>query len=136
MVTVAAPKVRQDWQLVIGGQLTASSSGERLVTLNPATEEPLAEVPAADERDVARAVAAAKTAFGRWRQIDVRERARMIRGVAEHMRNNIERYALLEALDVGSPYTSLKTDVLKGIDHLEYFAGICMETKGETIPAS
>lgn len=132
----APPQIRQDWKLAIGGELVDAVGKKTVATVNPATEEVLAQVPTGDERDVEIAVQAAKKAFASWKKTDVKERANAMRRLADHLRSKMDHYAMLEALDVGSPYTSLKTDVIKGINHLEYFAGIAMESKGETIPAS
>src|SRR3984893_6964185 len=51
--------------LFINGEFTPAADGKHFTTLNPATEEPLAEAAEAGERDVDRAVAAARTAFER-----------------------------------------------------------------------
>lgn len=135
MTAEAPPRVREDWKLLIGGKLVDGRAG-KLATINPATEEVFAEVPMGNEQDVDDAVQAAKKAFESWRKTDATERGRALRNIADHMRTKMDHYAMLEALDVGSPYTSLKMDVIKGISNIEYFAGIAMETKGETIPAS
>ena len=62
----------------IGGKRVAASGGETFVTVNPADNRPITTVPSGDERDIDRAVAAAKEAFekGPWRKMKVDERVR------------------------------------------------------------
>jgi aldehyde dehydrogenase (NAD+) len=60
-------QIRSSYGLFIGGEWTAPVDGDVFKTINPATEEVLAEVSTAGEQDVDRAVAAARKAFdGGW----------------------------------------------------------------------
>ena len=66
----AAPitSLKKPWLLQIDGQKVPSVSGRNFKTLNPATEQVIAEVAEGNEEDVNRAVAAARRAFeGPWR---------------------------------------------------------------------
>ena len=56
----------RSYDLFIGGAWVAPTDGTRVATLNPATEEPLAEVSFAGPGDVAAAVAAARAAAAAW----------------------------------------------------------------------
>ena len=71
-LAVSVESVRQ----YIGGQRVAASGGETFLTVNPADNQPITTVPSGDERDIDRAVAAAKEAFakGPWRRMKVDER--------------------------------------------------------------
>ena len=55
--------IHPSYRLFVGGEFSHPASGEHLVTLNPATEEPLADVAVAGPRDVDMAVAAARRAY-------------------------------------------------------------------------
>src|SRR5690606_33225926 len=61
----------------------STGSGERITVTNPATEEAIAEVPAATPDDVDRAVQAAASAFATWRAVDAAARARHLRALAD-----------------------------------------------------
>src|ERR1700721_3575352 len=67
-------------KMYINGEFVESQSGEYFPVIDPSTEEILAEVPNADEKDVNRAVAAAKAAFdsGAWPQTTAQERGRIL----------------------------------------------------------
>ena len=67
-------------KMLIDGKWVEAASGKTLTTYDPATEEPLAEVPAGDKDDIDRAVKAARKAFetGPWRRMTASERGRCI----------------------------------------------------------
>jgi len=67
-------------QLFIGGAWRPPVSGETYKTINPANEEPSAEVARGDERDVDLAVVAARKAFdgGAWPRMTAAERGRLV----------------------------------------------------------
>ena len=60
------PALKPSYGLFIGGSFVAPRSGRSFRTINPATEEPIAEVADAGAADVARAVEAARKAFPKW----------------------------------------------------------------------
>ena len=67
-------------QLFINGTWRAPLSGETYSPINPANEEPVAEVGKGDERDIDAAVAAARKAFdeGPWPRMSPHERGRIV----------------------------------------------------------
>src|SRR5207244_1587356 len=68
-------KLRTRYQLFIGGKFVAPCSRKYFDSINPATEEKLAEIAEADQRDVAAAVSAARRAHENvWRKMPGRER--------------------------------------------------------------
>ena len=85
-----APEVHQfirgrSRRMLIDGKWVEAASGKTLTTYDPATEEPLAEVPAGDKEDVYRAVRAARRAFesGPWRRMTPSERGRALWKLAD-----------------------------------------------------
>ena len=90
-------------QLVIDGELVEAAGGETVPTVDPATNQPIAEVAAAQPEDVDRAVAAARRAFPAWRDLDPDKRARILLRVAELIEAERERLARIESWDVGKP---------------------------------
>jgi 2-formylbenzoate dehydrogenase len=126
----------REWRLVIGGELVEPVGGRYAQTIDPATEEPAATVPDADEQDVAEAVEAAREAFSPWRRVAPRDRARLVRELARLLLDHREELAFLDALDGGFPVTNMRNDVGWAADVLELFADWALELGGETIPAS
>ncbi|MDX1449824.1 MAG: aldehyde dehydrogenase family protein, partial [Acidimicrobiia bacterium] len=72
-------------------------------TINPATEEPLATVPVSGERDVDRAVSAARKAFASWSRLDPSTRAKYLYRIARMVQERSRELAVLETLDGGKP---------------------------------
>ncbi len=129
-----ARKETEDWKMLIDGKLVASRAGRRSPTLNPSYDERIAEVPEADAEDVERAVQAAQRAFPAWSRMHVDERAKLLKRFAAAVRERAEEFGMLDALDSGNPYTAMVEDALKGASQHDYFCGLGMEIKGQTIP--
>ncbi|MGH7905829.1 MAG: aldehyde dehydrogenase family protein [Candidatus Binataceae bacterium] len=120
--------------LLIGGKITAPLEGRFFDVENPATEQKLAEAPFASAADVAKAVEAAETAFRKWRQESPVVRARVLRDFAKLLRENAGELGYLDALDGGNPVHAMTQDALGAAAACEYFAGLALEIKGQTIP--
>src|SRR5688500_19262412 len=63
----ADPRLRKRYGLFIGGKFVSPHSGKYFDSINPATEETLAEIALADSTDVDRAFQSAHRAFTAWR---------------------------------------------------------------------
>jgi len=107
-----------DGEFVDGG-------GEPLKTLNPATEEVLAEVGTADAADVDRAVAAARRAYEQvWGPMPGAERAKYLFRIARVVAERARELAVLETLDNGKPIReSRDVDIPTASAHLFHHAG-------------
>ena len=79
MASEAKAGVRR-YRMYINGEFVESLSGKYFPVVDPSTEETMAEVPEAGEKDVDRAVAAAKAAFdsGAWPQTTAQDRGRIL----------------------------------------------------------
>ena len=64
--------------LFINGKFVDSESNETLPVRDPATQEVLAELPFASQKEVDQAVASAKDTFNVWRETPTPERARLM----------------------------------------------------------
>ncbi|HMP59004.1 MAG TPA: aldehyde dehydrogenase family protein [Gemmatales bacterium] len=129
-------KVRQT-KMLIGGKWLDSLSGKTFVTVNPATEEKIADVAYGGKEDVDLAVDAATRAFhdGPWRRMDARERGRLMARLADLIEKNFDELAALEVLDNGKPLKEAKAgDLPLVIDCLRYYSGWADKIQGEVIP--
>ncbi|MBW0117325.1 aldehyde dehydrogenase family protein [Pseudonocardia abyssalis] len=99
--------------------------GQALTTVNPATEEVLAEVGTASAQDVDRAVAAARRAFEKtWGPMPGAERAKYLYRIARIVAERSRELAVLETLDNGKPIReSRDVDVPTASAHLFHHAG-------------
>jgi aldehyde dehydrogenase (NAD+) len=109
MATITEPRreTKRSYQtrLLIDGQWRDSASGKTFETVNPATEEVIAQVAEGDAADIDLAVKAARRAFdsGPWSKMDARDRTRLINRLADLLEENIDELAQLETLDNGKP---------------------------------
>jgi acyl-CoA reductase-like NAD-dependent aldehyde dehydrogenase len=123
---------------IIDGKEVDSVAGKNFVTLNPATEEPLAEVAEGGAEDVARAVESARRAFdeGPWTRMAPWERGKLLGRVAEIIRQKNDELALLDALDCGKPLKDNKYgDVPLCARIFEYYAGVPDKYPSKVFPS-
>ncbi len=124
-------------KMLIDGQWRDSQSGKTFATINPATEEVIAQVAEGDAADIDLAVKAARKAFdsGPWRKMDARDRGRLMNKLADLIESHIDELAELETLDNGKPIgESRHADLPLVIDCLRYYAGWADKIHGQTIP--
>src|ERR1700735_3121105 len=111
--------------LFVGGEFVPPATDQYFATLNPATEEPLAEVAQAGEEDVDRAVPAARAAYeGPWGATAGRDRAKYLYRIARVIQERAREFAVLESLDNGKPIReSRDVDIPLAAAHFFYYAG-------------
>ncbi|GAT66202.1 aldehyde dehydrogenase family protein [Planomonospora sp. ID91781] len=115
--------VKSSYGLFIDGEFT-DGAGAAFKTINPATEETLAEVAAASEADVDRAVRAARRAFGTWSAMPGSERAKYLFRIARIIQERSRELAVLETLDNGKPIREARdVDLPLVAAHFFYYAG-------------
>src|ERR1700733_5710102 len=109
----------------IGGKWVPSAGGETFGTVNPATEEELAQVAAGTAEDVDRAVAAARTAYEKhWRPMRPADRAKYVYRIARAITERSRELAVLETKDGGKPIKESRDfDVVQAAAHFFYYAG-------------
>jgi phenylacetaldehyde dehydrogenase len=132
--------VRAPHKLLIDGQWVQAASGKTFETLNPATEEVLADIAHGQAEDIERAVNAARRAFADdspWRRMNASDRGRLIWRISELIEENADELAMLESLDNGKPYTIARAaDVPLAADLFRYMAGWPTKIEGTTVPIS
>jgi acyl-CoA reductase-like NAD-dependent aldehyde dehydrogenase len=122
--------------MLIGGELVPSLGGEWITSLNPANEETLGSFPAGNAEDMSRAVDAASRVQPQWQGAGTAERAARLREAADQLEGRADELLQLEVRDTGNTVTKMARDVEMAVDYLRYFAGLGLEIKGETIPAT
>jgi acyl-CoA reductase-like NAD-dependent aldehyde dehydrogenase len=125
-----------DRPMYIGGEFVESESGQWMETVNPATGEVHGRVPAGTVADVDRAVKAAAEAQKDWAARSVWERGELIRKLAQAVRDNADKVLTLEAADTGNTIASLSNDISLVAGYLNFTAGLGIEIKGESVPAT
>ncbi|MBL8931383.1 MAG: aldehyde dehydrogenase family protein [Kineosporiaceae bacterium] len=117
--------LQPSYGLFIGGDFVEPTSGTAMATIEPATEQVLAEVAVADESDVDRAVRAARRAYQRtWSRLSGSERGKYLYRIARILQERSREFAVLESLDNGKPIKeSRDVDVPLAAAHFFYHAG-------------
>jgi aldehyde dehydrogenase (NAD+) len=132
----SATQLRQGRHL-INGRWTDSASGRTTRLVEPAHNQPIADVAAGDSSEVDQAVAAARTAFdeGRWPRLSASQRGRYLLRLAALIERHADELAHLESLNNGKPIReSSRIDVPLAADCFEYFAGYATKLTGQTLP--
>src|SRR3974377_1422228 len=119
--------------LYYGGEWRKPSGGY-VDTINPATGENLGACAEADAQDVDGAARAAHGAFAEWRRTKPLERAGMLKKISRVLLDHTDELALLDAANCGNPVKEMLSDVRVAAAQIEYFDGLAMEIKGESIP--
>ncbi len=118
---------------LIGGKLVAGR--DYFETVNPATQEVLAEVASGGEAEVNAAVTAAKEAFPRWAGLPATQRARLMRRLGDLITANVPQIAATETNDTGQVISQTgKQLVPRAADNFHYFAEMCVRVDGHTYP--
>ena len=107
-----------------------------LTVLDPATEEPIAELEQAGVEEADAAVARAKAAFPAWRALAPADRARLLRRLATLVEENAEELAAIESRNVGKPISGARGEVGMVAQVFHFYAGAVDKHLGETIPVA
>src|SRR6266568_3819306 len=125
-------------QLFINGDFVDARSGETFPTINPATEEKIADVASAGPEDVDAAVRAARAQMepgSDWQKMKPRDRGKILWKVADMLAAKAGEIGRIETLDNGKPiFESQFVDTPSAAECLYYFAGWSGKVTGETIP--
>ena len=117
--------IAPEYGVFVDGEFAPAASGKTFATVNPATEEPLAEVALAGAADVDRAVAAARTAYEKtWGTMPGSERAKYLYRIARILQERSREFAVLESIDNGKPIKETRdVDIPLAAAHFFYYAG-------------
>ena len=118
-------KLKEQYGLFLGGKFVPAGSGKRFATINPANEKTLAQVADAGEKDVDRAVKAARLAYDKvWRKMSGRERGKYLYRIARIIQERARELAVVESMDGGKPIReSRDVDIPLAAAHFFYHAG-------------
>ena len=124
---------------MINNQWVKSSSNKTFQSINPATEQVIADIQWASSSDVNQAVEAARQAFdkGPWSRYSASDRSALLYKLSQLIEKNSEELAHLESIDAGKPINDARAiDVGYAIATYRYYAELCDKVYGKTIPVS
>jgi aldehyde dehydrogenase (NAD+) len=118
-------KIKKRYQLFINGKFVAPKSGKYFDSINPATEETLAEIAEANAADVDLAVKSARRAYQSvWSKMPGRDRGKFLFRIARLIQEKSRELAILETIDGGKPIKeSRDIDLPLVAAHFFYYAG-------------
>ncbi len=120
----ADPKLKSKYDLFIGGKFVPSKAGKYFDSINPATEEVLAEIALANQADVDAAYQAAQKAFSAWSKLPGTERGKYLYRIARLIQDRAREFAVAESMDGGKPIKESRDfDVPMTAAHFFYHAG-------------
>ena len=117
-------RLRDSYGLFIDGDFRDPLDGTRVPSINPATEETLAEVAFAGEEDLSRAVKSARAAQPGWAALSGLERGKYLFRIARLIQERARELAIVESMDGGKPIReSRDVDVPLAAAHFFHYAG-------------
>jgi acyl-CoA reductase-like NAD-dependent aldehyde dehydrogenase len=122
--------------MILGGERVVSLDGATDDVIEPATGAPMAEVARGGADDARRAVDVAAEAFdsGAWPRLSARERGRVLTKASFAIRERQDELAVLEARNGGKPITAARGEIDIVANVFEYWGGAANKIFGETIP--
>jgi aldehyde dehydrogenase (NAD+) len=120
----AAGEIAGSYGHYINGEFVESTGKETLTTVDPSTEQALAEIAQGTAKDVDRAVAAAREAFTSWSALPGAERGKYLFRIARIIQERSRELAVLESIDNGKPIRETRDfDLPMVAAHFFYYAG-------------
>lgn len=117
----------------IGGKVVKPVSENYLDNFNPATGEVYSLIPDSDERDVERAVEAAKKAFPAWSKMSAEARHDHLMRVSQLIERDLDLLAEAESIDNGKPKNLAKTvDIPRAVSNFKFYATAAMHFASES----
>ncbi len=125
-----------EFRMLIGGEMVGATSGATFASVDPSTGQEIARVPDGGAEDIGRAVAAAQRAFPAWAALGVVGRSDIFARLAEAVRANSERLAMLDAVDGGMPYKAMLFDIEISLQNIRDWPSLVRWHGGRTVPAT
>jgi len=120
----------------IDGKWADADSGETFPVLNPSTGETIAELPRMGAAETRRAIEAAQRALPAWKHRTAKDRARILRRLADLMLERSDDLALLLVREQGKPLAEAKAEIAYAASFYEWFGEEAKRLDGSVIPQS
>jgi len=119
--------------MIIDGERVAGGTRRTHTVVNPATGEPLGELPLADPADLDRALDTAKRGFAIWRESTPQQRAAVLQGAARLMVERQEDIARIATMEQGKPLAESRIEVMMNVGLFNFYAGEVQRLYGRTL---
>lgn len=119
---------------LVGGRFAEAADGHVLEVLDPSTGEPVGEVPAMTEGDLAAVFDAAAAGAATWRATDSIARGAVLARAARLLRERADEFADLIRRELGKTAAEALGEATKAADFFEYYAGFGRASDGGLLP--
>src|SRR5581483_829455 len=117
-------RLRDRYGLFVDGEFKEPTTATYVPTINPATEDPIAEIAWAGEADITRAIESARAAQPKWAALRPLERGKYLFRIARLIQERSRELAVVETLDGGKPLReSRDVDIPLAAAHFFHYAG-------------
>jgi succinate-semialdehyde dehydrogenase/glutarate-semialdehyde dehydrogenase len=123
-------------QQYINGKWVDAVDGNQHQLINPATEELIAIISSANQKDAAIAIDAAHNAFKKWSKTTSYLRAEILKKAAQYLRDNLDKIASDMVIESGKPFPEAKGEWTVSANLFEWYAEEAKRSYGKVIPAS
>jgi len=123
------------YQAFIDGQFRDANGLRTFSVINPANEQPIAEVADCTPDDVFDAVASAKAAQVAWDRVPAIERAVYLRKLAVLFRENVALLAGAITEEQGKVVALAEGEVLAAANYIDFTADMARHYEGEIVPS-
>src|SRR5580765_2226975 len=120
-------------QLFIDGVWKSGEGRDCHQVVNPATAQPIAEVPYATRADLDEALAASERAWPEWRSTDVEKRGAILHKAAALIRERVDLIAATMTQEQGKPLTESRLEVLASAQLFDWYAEDAKRDYGRTL---
>jgi acyl-CoA reductase-like NAD-dependent aldehyde dehydrogenase len=121
----------------IDGEYKSPGGDKRIRLINPANDEAIGDVQAADVPEVNSAVESAHRAWKQsWRDLSPGKRTEILFNVSKQIRANAAELAHAEMTNIGKPLADARDEIALGARVFEYYAGAVTKFYGQTIPVA
>lgn len=118
----------------IAGEWVGADDGATIEIRDPATGTMVGKVPAMGQAETRRAIESAHRAFAAWRALVAKDRAAIIRKMADLMMANVDDLAAIMTAEQGKPLAESRGEIAYAAGFLSWFAEEAVRVYGETIP--
>lgn len=101
--------------------------------VNPATGEPIGDLPLADGADLDRALETARQGFQIWRKTPAAERAKVLQGAAALLAERADDLARIITLEEGKRFAEARMEVMVSVALFNFYAGECQRLYGRAL---
>uniref|UniRef100_A0A914PP54 Aldehyde dehydrogenase domain-containing protein n=1 Tax=Panagrolaimus davidi TaxID=227884 RepID=A0A914PP54_9BILA len=111
------------------------ASGKTVESINPATNEVIANVRVGTTDDYERAIVAARQAYEQWRKVPPPQRGEIVRQIGDRLRKNLDNLGKLVSLEMGKILPEGIGEVQEYVDICDFAVGLSRMLNGKVIPS-